>query len=119
MDVFAQKAPPKKKKKRKKKKAKYIDFNVYAETLPVGMSPEEKKKRKALFSSMDQSCNGSLSLAEIELGIKSYVGEEIFLMKPAIKMAYKIARASDPTDKGEEQYFVDRREFRVFLVNMR
>merc|ERR1711994_1077755 len=62
---------------------------------------------------------GSLSLSEIELGIKSYVGEEIYLMKPAIKMAYKIARGSDPTDKGEEQYFVDRSEFRILLVNIR
>eukprot|EP00492_Amphilonche_elongata_P005323 TRINITY_DN727_c0_g1_i1.p1 TRINITY_DN727_c0_g1~~TRINITY_DN727_c0_g1_i1.p1 ORF type:complete len:64 (+),score=8.76 TRINITY_DN727_c0_g1_i1:221-412(+) len=62
---------------------------------------------------MDQSCNGSLSLAEIELGIKSYVGEELYLMKPAIKMAYKIARGADPTDIGEEQYFVDASEFRV------
>merc|ERR1712165_582996 len=86
LDVIMKKpeAPKKPKKRKKKKKPKYIDFNKYAEKLPVGMSPEQKKLRKALFLSMDQSCNGSLSLAEIELGIKNYVGEEIYLMKPAI-----------------------------------
>merc|ERR1712156_1396234 len=87
--------------------------------LPTRNTKEHKKKRKELFTAMDQSCNNSLSLAEIELGIKSYVGEEVFLMKPAIKMAYKVARGSDPTDKGEEQYFVDKSEFRVLLVNIR
>ena len=120
LDVLIEKAPePKKPKKKKKKKPKYIDFNKYAEKLPIGMSPEEKKKRKELFLGMDQSNNGSLSLAEIELGIKNYVGEEIYLMKPAIKMAYKIARGSDPTDVGEEQFFVDKSEFRALLVNIR
>merc|ERR1711879_712908 len=84
-----------KKKKKKKKEPKYIDFNVYAAKLPTGKTAEETKKRKQLFRDMDQSANGNLSLAEIELGLKSYVGEEIYMMKPAVKMAYKVAREHD------------------------
>merc|ERR1711879_322615 len=51
---------PKKSTKKKKKgpvEPKYIDFNVYAEALPTGNSPEEKKKRSELFTSMDPSSN--------------------------------------------------------------
>merc|ERR1711879_411996 len=108
-----------KKKKKKKKEPEYIDFNIYAEKLPVGKSAEDKKKRKEMFESMDQSCNNSLSLAEIELGLKSYVGEEVFLMKPAVKMAYKVAREHDKTDSKFEKGFVDKGEFRILLVSVR
>merc|ERR1711879_783838 len=93
--------------------------NIYAEKLPVGKSAEQKKKRKEMFESMDQSSNNSLSLAEIELGLKTYVGEDIFLMKPAVKMAYKVAREHDKTDSKFEKGFVDRGEFRILLVNVR
>merc|ERR1712113_1299293 len=85
----------------------------------MGNTPEDKKKRKELFNAMDQSANNSLSLAEIELGMKSYVGEDVYLMKPAVKMAYKVAREYDKTDSKLEKGFVDRGEFRILLVNMR
>merc|ERR1711879_857687 len=108
-----------KKKKKKKKEPKYIDFNVYAAKLPTGKTAEETKKRKQLFRDMDQSANGNLSLAEIELGLKSYVGEEIYMMKPAVKMAYKVAREHDKNDNKHDQAFVDYGEFRILLVNVR
>merc|ERR1711879_899539 len=115
------KVKPVKKTKKPKgpSKPEYKDFNIYVDKLPTTNSPEDIKKRDELFTAMDQSANNSLSLAEIELGIKSYVGEEIYLMQPAIKMAYKIARESDDTDSKLEKGFVDKGEFRILLVNVK
>merc|ERR1711879_622431 len=120
LNVLMKVKPVKKTKKPKgPSKPEYKDFNIYVDKLPTTNSPEDIKKRDELFTAMDQSANNSLSLAEIELGIKSYVGEEIYLMKPAIKMAYKIARESDDTDSKLEKGFVDKGEFRILLVNVK
>lgn len=89
----------------------------YASKLPVGTDPAARKAQKDLFSWFDVSGNGSLSLSEIELGIKSYVGEEVFMMKRAIKMAFKMSRGSDPNDK--DSLAVELPEFRELLLNMR
>merc|ERR1740123_597854 len=67
---------------------------------------------------MDQSGNGQLSLAEIELGVLSYVGQECYIMKPAIKMAYKTSRHLDKNEDAYESSFVDLDEFNALLHNL-
>jgi len=96
-----------------------FDLNKYLDKLPVARDHESTQKRKELFDNMDQSANGQLSLAEIELGILSYVGAELMQMKPAIRMAYKASRGVDPKDDEYEACFVDFSEFRILLVNIR
>merc|ERR1712150_35701 len=81
--------------------------------LPTGKTEEEKAQRAKMFDSADQSGSGQLSLAEIDLAVKDFLGEEVFLMKPAIKEAYKAAKGVDPDDDAS---FVDQSEFRVLLV---
>jgi len=96
-----------------------FDLTKYLDKLPVARDHESTQKRKELFDNMDTSANGQLSLAEIELGVLSYVGSEIMQMKPAIRMAYKASRGVDPKDDKYEACFVDFAEFRILLVNMR
>jgi len=107
-----------KKNYRKCGERKDIDLKEYAAKLPVGDSPEQKKLQKELFRNMDVSRNGSLSLSEIELGILQFIGEDIFMMKPAIKMAFKIARCSGGPDDADD-LAVELNEFRTFLINVR
>jgi hypothetical protein len=53
------------------------------------------------------------------LEVLSYVGAELMQMKPAIRMAYKASRGVDPSDNEYEACFVDFKEFRILLVNIR
>jgi len=53
------------------------------------------------------------------LGMLNYMGDELFLMKPAIKMAYKVSRGADVSDDALGSSFVEFKEFRVLLVNIR
>merc|ERR1740123_890871 len=71
---------------RKMKKGQKQDLAKFAHKLPVGRDKESSQARYKMFKSFDVSGNGQLSLAEIEAGVLSYVGEELFLMKPALKM---------------------------------
>jgi len=96
-----------------------FDLNIYLDKLPVGRDHESTQERKQLFDNMDTSANDQLSLAEIELGVLSYVGAELMQMKPAIRMAYKASRGVDPSDNEYEACFVDFKEFRILLVNIR
>jgi len=98
---------------------KRIDFSLYAQKLPVGRREKETQQRYELFSNMDQSGNGQLSLAEIELGVLNYIGEDLFLMKPAMKMAYKAARGIGPDEDHDDKAFVEFKEFRIFLSMVR
>jgi len=104
---------------RKLRKRDEVDFNKFSSALPVGKDAESKEKREKMFKGMDNSDNGQLSLAEIDLGILNYVGEECFIMKPAIKAAYRAARGASPSDNEMESSFVQENEFRALLVNIR
>merc|ERR1719471_50447 len=96
-----------------------MKFSKFALKLPVGRSNAQAEERKKMFEAIDQSGNGHLSLAELELGLQTLVGEELSLMEPAIKMAYKVSRAFDPSDNELEAAFIEFDEFRIFLVNVR
>ena len=63
-----------------------------AAKLPVGRSEEGKVRRRNMFREIDQNGSGQISLAELDLGIKNFLGEECFLLKPAIKEAFKAAK---------------------------
>jgi len=89
-----------------------------AAKLPVGRTEEEAKQRKDMFKTIDQNGSGQISLAELDLGIKVFLGEECFLLKPAIKEAFKAAKDQDPDD-GEEDHFVEMPEFRLLMVYLR
>jgi len=93
-------------------------LKALAAKLPVGRNDEEKKIRRDMFRQMDQNGSGQISLAELDLGIKIFLGEECFLLKPAIKEAFKAAKDQDPDD-GEEDHFVEMPEFRLLMVHLR
>merc|ERR1712113_902639 len=92
------------------------DLLAVAAKLPVTRSQEDVDKRDEMFDAVDQNGSGQLSLAEIDLGVKNYLGEEIFLMKPAMKEAFKASKGFDP-DEGDD--FVEKSEFRLLMVNLR
>ena len=63
-------------------------------------SEEAKTIRRQMYKQMDQNGSGKISLAELDLGIKIFLGEECFLLKPAIKEAFKAAK-----DQGNLDFF--------------
>jgi Ca2+-binding EF-hand superfamily protein len=75
------------------KETKYdVDLKSLAEKLPVDRTEESKNTRREMFRTIDQNGSGQISLAELDLGIKTFLGEECFLLKPAIKEAFKAAK---------------------------
>jgi len=90
-----------------------IDFEAMVGKLPVADTKEDKKKRKEMFKSIDQSGNGSLSLAEIELGVLNYMGEDAGQLKDAIRMAYKVAKKGRG---GKDDDYVERKEMKTLLI---
>ena len=75
-----------------------VDLPALAAKLPVERSEEAKKIRRQMFRQMDQNGSGKISLAELDLGVKIYLGEECFLLKPAIKEAFKAAKDQGDLD---------------------
>jgi hypothetical protein len=62
--------------------------------VPLGDSEADKKARLNLFKGFDVNCNGYLSLAEIDKGIRDVLDiPELFDAKPVIMRAYKAACA--------------------------
>lgn len=62
--------------------------------IPLGDTPEDNKARLELFKGFDMNCNGYLSLAEIDKGIRDVLEiPELFDAKPVIMRAYKAASA--------------------------
>jgi len=90
-----------------------IDFEAMTEKLPTGDSKADKKERKAMFKGIDQSGNGQLSLAEIELGVLNYLGEDAGMLKTAIRMAYKVAKEGRG---GSSDDYVERKEMKTLLI---
>jgi Ca2+-binding EF-hand superfamily protein len=63
-----------------------------AAKLPVSREQDDVDKRDKMFDEVDQNGSGRISLAELDLGVKNFLGEEIFLMKPAMKEAFKASK---------------------------
>lgn len=94
---------------------KELDFAQIAEELPVSNSAEDKKKRKDIFTGIDVSGNGHLSLAEIQGGLLSLLGGEIADMTPAITMAYKMTKDTN----GKNGDYVERPEMKTLMIALR
>ena len=66
--------------------------------LPIENTPEHRAQRAKFFRQIDQNGNGYVSLAEVDLGIKSVLKcEEIYKAKPVIMQAFKAC-----TEYGEQ-----------------
>jgi hypothetical protein len=66
-----------------------IDWKGINDKLPVKNTPEDLKKRKAMFKSFDPNGNGFLSLAEVDKGLRDVLKmDAIFDCKPAIMRAF-------------------------------
>jgi Ca2+-binding EF-hand superfamily protein len=70
----------------------HVDLGALVQKLPVDRSEESKNRRREMFRQIDQNGSGQISLAELDLGIKNFLGEECFLLKPAMKEAFKAAK---------------------------
>ena len=100
-----------------------IDWGYIASQLPVKKNDHvDKQKRLKLWNSIDMNGNGYLSLAEIDKGIKATIkSNALFDAKPAIMRAFQHAKDYCPA-KNKNKYsddYVEKREFRVFLVALR
>jgi len=100
-----------------------IDWPAITAKLPTDKSdPEQKAKRKELFSGFDPNGNGVLSLAEVEKGIRDVLRlDDVFDAKPAIIRAYQIAKdvTKSKRSDGVGDDYIEFREFRFFLLSLR
>lgn len=96
-----------------------VDWTAINAKLPTGK--DQKELRKAMFHNFDPNGNGILSLAEVDLGIRTVLNiPEIFDAKPAILRAFQIAKDSKPSKRPElGDNYIELREFKFFLLSLR
>ena len=88
--------------------------------LPYKKTEEDKKRRKTMFRSFDPNGNGLLSLAEVDLGIKSVLRcEALFDVKPVLIRAFNAAKNKSGTDTGPKADYIEFGEFRILLWYLR
>jgi len=96
------------------------DYAAIAAALPTEKTPEQKEKRKAMFSQFDPNGNGYLSLAEVDKGLHETYGlEGVYSCKPAIIRAFNAAKDLKPAATGRDDDYVTRIEFRMLLVYLK
>ena len=77
-------------------------------------------KRTKMFNAFDGNGNGYLSLAELDRGIRDVLNcQEVFQVKAVIMRAYQAAKNMGRTRSKHSEDYVERNEFRVFLVYLR
>ena len=92
------------------------DWATLAAKLPVGISDEDKKKRRKLFNDFDPNGNGYLSLAEVDLGVRKALNSDaLFNAKPAIMRAFQAAKDSVNTGSKLGPDFVVRQTSRFYF----
>ena len=73
-----------------------------------------------MFRSFDVNGNGHLSLAEVDLGIKSVVqSQDLFGAKPVLLRAFNAAKNKHGTQTGPNADYIELREFRTLLWYLR
>ena len=53
-----------------------MDFSALSKSLPTGMDPASKERRKKMFRDADMNGNGYLSQAEVDKAVGSAIGSE-------------------------------------------
>lgn len=97
-----------------------IDYSAIRDKLCLERSSEGLKKRVELFNKMDLNKNGFLSYSEAEKGIRDVLKlPEIFEKKQVIRKAFDAAKASAKNNRQESNEFIEKNEFRYFLVYLR
>jgi len=87
------------------------------DSLPVGLSEDDKRRRVELWRKFNIRNPKSLVLFEVEAGIQKVLGcEELFNAKAVIMRAYNYAREINP--KGSPQR-IEFCEFRLLLVYLK
>jgi Ca2+-binding EF-hand superfamily protein len=96
------------------------DFASIKEKLCLDRTIEGTKKRQELFNSMDTNKNGFLSFSEVDSGLKNVLNlPEIFVKKEVIRKAFDSAKGSVKNKKKSSDEFIEKNEFRYFLVYLR
>lgn len=97
-----------------------VDWDVIRKKLPVKRTGVDVERRKKMFTEFDPNGNGYLSLAELDKGIRDVLQlDNVFRCKPAIMRAYQAAKAKGPQRSKYSDDYVERNEFRIFLVYLR
>ena len=97
-----------------------INWQHISASLPYGTDPASKQERDRLWKGMDVNGNGLLSLAEVDKGLRDILClEEVFYCKRAIFQAFTQAKNSSNSKHPQGNHYVEKREFRVLLYNLR
>jgi Ca2+-binding EF-hand superfamily protein len=97
-----------------------IDWTLVRKKLCLERDEKGLAKRNKMWASFDVNGNGYLSLAELDKGIRDVLNmQDIFEIKPVIMRAYQAARNTGKTRTKHSEDYVERNEFRVFLVYLR
>jgi len=97
-----------------------VDYSKLREILCVEKTPEGIEKRKKMFSGFDPNGNGLLSLAEVDKGIRDVLKlDNVFALKQVIMRAFQAAKDSMPNKGKHSGDYIEKNEFRVFLVYLR
>lgn len=88
--------------------------------IPIGVSPDDRAQRHAIFAEFDMNSNGYLSLAEIDKGIRDVLNlPELFETKPVIIRAYTAAKDKIKSAHTFGDDYVSKAEFRYLLIYLR
>lgn len=96
-----------------------MDFNltVISDQLPTACNTQERRERMKMFNNFDPNGNGYLSLAEVDRGIIQVLKlEKVVHAKPAIFQAFKAAKNCVKTKTAYGNDYIERIEFRYFLL---
>lgn len=89
-------------------------------SLPLLKTPEDAAKRSALFEKFDRNGNSYLSLGEVNKGIRDVLDfNEKILNTGVIKKAFRVAKNSGPKRSEISDDYIEKNEFRTFLVYLR
>mmetsp|Transcript_26570 Transcript_26570/g.62082 ORF Transcript_26570/g.62082 Transcript_26570/m.62082 type:complete len:695 (-) Transcript_26570:53-2137(-) len=96
-----------------------VDWIKVAKRLPTGEGQE--KDRAEFFQRCDPSASKLLSLAKVEYGLRTFIGQSMRFCTPAVHRAFHAARGISPSsDVGSSNdWYVEESEFWYFLVYLK
>jgi hypothetical protein len=93
------------------------DWESVKAALPVGLTDEDKARRKELWQGFNVNRSMYLALFEVDAGIQKVLEcEELFDAKQAIRRAYKYARTVNPKGPMDKLEYC---EFRMLLIYLK